>query len=86
VVEVTEGVGAGATRHSMVYVQGDDRNGCHDAFLVGDRTFEQGGTFEVRARENSYAFRFNRVRERGRGWVLAGFAIVSARPAVARAG
>jgi hypothetical protein len=86
VVEVAEDVGAGATRHSMVYVQGDDRNGCHDAFLVGDRTFEQGGTFEVRARENSYAFRFNRVRERGRGWVLAGFEIVSARPAVACAG
>jgi hypothetical protein len=82
VISATCGAGAAANRVSMVYVRGDDRSGCEDAYLVGERTFDQGGTFEVGARENTFSFRFNRVRERGRGWVLAGFEILTARPTV----
>ena len=78
VISVTCDAGAAARPLSMLYVRGDDGNGCEDAYLVGERTFEQGGTFEVLARENTYGFRFNRVRERGRGWVLAGFEIIAA--------
>jgi hypothetical protein len=78
VVGVICGTSAGARPIPMVYVQGDDRSGCHDAFLVGERTFEQGGAFQVRARDNTYSFRFNRVRGRGRGWILAGFEILAA--------
>ena len=79
-VDVTSGIGA--RNLSMVYVQGDDRSGSRDAWLVGERAFDQGGTFGVHARENTYDIRFNRVRERGRGWVLAGFETLAARPTV----
>lgn len=81
-VEVTASASRGARVTPMLYVPGDDASGAHDAYLVGDRTFAEGGSFEVDAGDNFYRFRFNRVRGRGRGWVLAGFEILAVRPAM----
>jgi hypothetical protein len=60
----------------LAYVPGDDPSGRHDAFLVGERMFAEGKPLETRIGENTYRFCFNRVRDRGPGWILAGFEIL----------
>ncbi len=80
-VDVSASASRSTRDSAMLYVPGNDGGGGHDAYLVGERTFEEGGALEVPAGDNLYRFRFNRVRERGRGWVLAGFEILAARPA-----
>ena len=79
-VTVTALTGPGTRRSCMLYVPGDDPNGGHDAYLIAERTYDEGRTFEAVAGGSTYSFRFNRVRERGAGWVLAGFEILAARP------
>ncbi|MDQ3028419.1 MAG: hypothetical protein M3R58_18210, partial [Pseudomonadota bacterium] len=78
-VEVTSSASRGTRTSPMLYVPGDEASGCRDAYLVGERTFEEGGALEVPAGDHLYRFRFNRVRGRGRGWVLGGFEIISVR-------
>jgi hypothetical protein len=64
----------------MLWIQGDDVSGSRDGYLVSERTYDEGHAYEVRGGENAYSFRFNRVRERGRGWILAGFEVLGSRP------
>ena len=80
-VGITVGTGPDSRVVPMLWIQGDDDSGSRDGYLISERTFGEGLTYEVRTRQNAYSFRFNRVRERGRGWILAGFEIIAARPA-----
>jgi hypothetical protein len=59
----------------MVFVRGEDSSGRHDACLVGERTFAERGKIIVTANGKRYALRLNRIRDHGRGWVLAGFEV-----------
>jgi hypothetical protein len=61
---------------TYLFVPGSDESGRHDAFLVSESTYQQHSTLRTRAGSNSYQLRFNRVRGRGRGWLLAGFEIL----------
>jgi hypothetical protein len=61
----------------LMFVPGRDASGRHDGFLVSDVTFEKGGRIEVVAEALTFTVKFNRVRSRGRGWVLAGYEVVS---------
>lgn len=62
----------------LVFIPGDDASGRRDAFLVDARCFAGGGEFHVVADGVAFSFRFNRAREEGRGWVLAGFEVTGA--------
>lgn len=78
-IEVVQPVGlAGSEDVTLVFVPGLDESGRHDACLVSERAFEEGGPLEAFLGDCVYTFKFNRVRDRGRGWVLAGFEIVAA--------
>jgi hypothetical protein len=63
----------------LTYVPGGDTGGRQDAFLVSERAYTERGTMTTRIDDTVYSFRFNRVRQRGRGWVMAGFEVISAR-------
>lgn len=79
-IDVIVGAGDEARAVSMLFVPGDDNSGSRDAYLVPERTYDESPSLEVHGAQNVYSMRFNRVRERGRGWVLAGFEIESGRP------
>ncbi len=59
----------------MLFVPGDDSSGRHDAFLMPDSAPVQGLAFEATVGDHTFTLRMNRVRDRGRGWILAGFEI-----------
>lgn len=69
--------GAPAT---LVYVAGGDTSGRQDGMLVAERDFADRAPLTVSVGDWNYRLRLNRARERGRGWVLAGFEVASARP------
>jgi hypothetical protein len=62
----------------LLYVSGDDLSGRDDGYLVSEGVFADRTPLRVVARGDTFTLRFNRVRQRGRGWVLAGFEIISA--------
>jgi hypothetical protein len=62
---------------TFVFVAGDDASGRHDAFLLPEK-LQRDNAFRTRAGNDVYKLRFNRVRNKGRGWVLAGFEILAA--------
>ena len=64
---------------SLLYVPGNDESGRADAYLTSEETAAQRKLFETTVGDDTFTFRFNRVRERGRGWVMAGFEITAAR-------
>ena len=80
-IEVSRQDGRAGAGTTMLFIPGADEGGRHDACLVSDRAFAEAGSFEAEVGNRSYTFRFNRPRERGRGWVLAGFEIVAANAA-----
>ena len=59
-----------------LYVPGDDASGRRDAFLVPESGFSAERAYRACVGDERWTLRFNRVRERGRGWILAGFEIV----------
>jgi hypothetical protein len=63
---------------TFVFVPGADDSGRHDAFLLPENLERENAAFRARAGNDVYKLRFNRVRNKGRGWVLAGFEIVTA--------
>ena len=77
-VDASEADGSEA---SYLFVPGDDASGRRDAFLVPESVFSQERAYRARAGEESFTLRLNRVRARGRGWILAGFEIVPPRVA-----
>jgi hypothetical protein len=64
----------------LLFVPGDDSCGRHDAWLVSDRAFGERTKLVVAADGKDFSLRLNRARMRGRGWVLAGFEVSTARP------
>lgn len=64
---------------TLAFVPGEDESGRHDACLVSERAFADGAPLDAYVGDCVYSFRFNRPRERGRGWVLAGFEIAGVR-------
>lgn len=69
----------------LLFVPGEDGSGRHDACLVSERTFDQAAALESHSGDAVYTLRFNRSRERRRGWVMAGFEVVGSRLAGAAA-
>ena len=65
------------SENTFVFVAGDDPSGRHDAFLLPEKLMRDNA-FRTRAGNDVYKLRFNRVRNKGRGWVLAGFEILAA--------
>jgi hypothetical protein len=66
------------SENTFVFVAGADDSGRHDAFLLPENLQRDNAEFRTRAGNDLYKLRFNRVRNKGRGWVLAGFEIVTA--------
>ncbi|HUP98687.1 MAG TPA: hypothetical protein VM073_12125 [Usitatibacter sp.] len=67
---------AGRGEAIRLFVPGDDSSGRHDAFLVAECDYELAPCHKARVGGQEFALRYNRIRGRGRGWVLAGFEIV----------
>jgi hypothetical protein len=63
----------------LLYIPGADESGQHDAYLTSAAVAAERGLFETTVGDDTFTFRFNRVLESGRGWVMAGFEITAAR-------
>jgi hypothetical protein len=83
-IEVSRPGGRAGADTTLLFIPGDDASGRHDACLVSERAFAEAGALEATVEDRVYTFRFNRPRERGRGWVLAGFEVEAARAAGAQ--
>ena len=70
---------------TYLFVPGQDNSGRHDAFLLPESAFERNATYDVAIGGRQFHVRFNRVRMKGRGWVLAGFAPMATREEVVEA-
>jgi len=66
---------------AVVYVPGNEAGGNRDVFIAPESLAADRRVFSTRAGGQTFRFQFNRVRERGRGWVLAGFRILAAEKA-----
>jgi hypothetical protein len=64
---------------SLLYVPGEDDAGRQDAYLTSPDRAAQRDLFETTVDEHVFTFRFNRIREAGRGWVMAGFEVIALR-------
>ena len=64
----------------VLVITGTDTSGRHDGKLVAERDFIERAPMQVTTPDRHFRERMNRTRERGRGWVLAGFEVASARP------
>ena len=64
---------------TYMFVPGDDDSGRHDGFVISEKTFELQATYNAHVGQDHFSLKFNRVRSRGRGWILAGFEIVPAK-------
>jgi hypothetical protein len=67
----------------FIFVPGDDDSGAKDGFLVPEKVLQDQASYGAVIGENAYTIQFNRVRRKGRGWALAGYEIVEAKPAEA---
>jgi hypothetical protein len=67
---------------SLLYIPGLDDSGRHDAYLTSQGIASARNVFETTVGEHVFTFRFNRIRDGGRGWVMAGFEVTAARPVV----
>lgn len=60
---------------SFIYVAGADASGSQDSFLVPEKTLNDPVSREAVIADQQFTIHFNRVRRKGRGWVLVGFEI-----------
>lgn len=76
--------GATASRReaSAFYVPGADSSGRYDVLLVSESFAQAKPLCEVRLGEQVYDLRINHIRQKGRGWVAAGFEVVGVRESV----
>ena len=75
-VKLTETAGERELSEGMhVFVPGNDDSGSGDAFLMTESRHRESTVYRTRAEDKSFLLRMNRVRQRGRGWVLAGFEV-----------
>jgi uncharacterized protein YjeT (DUF2065 family) len=59
-----------------LYIPGLDRSGRHDAIVVPEGAFRPGKVLRLKEKGEVLRMSLNRVRRKGRGWVVAGFEIV----------
>ena len=59
----------------QVYVRGDDDSGRRDAFLVSESRHRENAVYRARIGDRAFHLKLDRLRQRGRGWVLAGFEV-----------
>ena len=64
---------AAGVEETYIFVPGADASGRRDGFLVSYRAIEARERHTASGAGRDYNLVFNRVRERGRGWALAGF-------------
>jgi hypothetical protein len=64
---------------SLLFVPGDDADGRRDTYLTTEGNAAQRDPFEIVAGDETFTLRFDRVRDRGRGWVMTGFDVSAAR-------
>lgn len=69
----------GSADTTFLFVPGDDASGRRDAFVLAETTFQQQHSYHARTGDEAYTITFNRVRNKGRGWILAGFEVVPAK-------
>lgn len=75
-IEVTHSSGDPRRRHEqMLFVPGKDESGRQDAFLIAESALADRTPFDAEVGDQTFSLRINRVRDRGAGWVLAGFEI-----------
>ncbi|HZZ91205.1 MAG TPA: hypothetical protein VFE23_01515 [Usitatibacter sp.] len=67
--------GASAETWHLVHVPGAEASGRDDAYLVTESQLRSGATLRTEVGQRSYDLCLDRVRDRGPGWVLAGFGI-----------
>jgi hypothetical protein len=70
---------AGMADGTYLFVPGEDDSGSRDSFVVSEKTFELQATYNAHIGAEGFALKFNRVRGRGRAWMLAGFEILPAK-------
>lgn len=68
-----------SAENTFLFVPGDDASGRRDAFLLPESRFQQQHSNHARTGDEAYTVKFNRVRDKGRGWILAGFEVVPAK-------
>jgi hypothetical protein len=71
--------GAAAPELLLLYIPGVDDSGRHDAYLTSEESAAGRELFETTVGDDIFTFRFNRVRDSGRGWVMAGFEVTATR-------
>ena len=59
-----------------LFIPGADSSGQDDAFLLAENQYDTARTYSTRIDELEFTLRFNRVRLRARGWLLAGFELL----------
>jgi hypothetical protein len=69
----------GSADTTFLFVPGDDASGRRDAFLLPETTYQQQYSYHALTGDEAYTIKFNRVRNKGRGWILAGFEVVPAK-------
>jgi hypothetical protein len=75
-LSVTYSAGTASARsEQMLFVAGEDASGRNDAFLVAESAIADRRPFVAEVDGQSFTMGLNRVRDRGRGWALAGFEI-----------
>jgi hypothetical protein len=62
----------------LIFAPGREASGRHDAYLVAESTYESREALRATLGGTTFTIRFNRIRERGRGWILAGFEVTAA--------
>ena len=63
---------------TYLFVPGEDNSGRRDAFLVPESGFDLRASYRARIGAHAFTLQLNRVRSRGRGWILAGFEVMPA--------
>jgi len=58
-----------------IYVPGDDDSGRRDAFLVTESRHRESTVYRARIEDHAFHLKLDRLRQRGRGWVLCGFEV-----------
>jgi hypothetical protein len=76
---IAVGGNPGRRAEQVLFVPGADSSGRQDALLVAESSPIQGQMFDAEVDGTVFTLRLNRVRDRGRGWILAGFEITAAR-------
>ena len=73
--EISQDAGDG---RATLFVPGDDASGRRDGFLIPEGDFETRIGRAVHTPAGKFRVRLNRIRGRGRGWLLAGFEVTPA--------